>query len=120
MGKMICHRSLLLRLNPRRNAIVALLGLCFNCVWLWPVPLHSLDPNKRISQYVHTSWRVRDGSVLHAGYAITQTTDGLLWFVSGDAMTTRSFGCACETMDEVSIQRFPPAMGGLVTTACLA
>jgi len=86
MGKMISHRSLLLRLNPRRNAIVALFGLCLNCVWLWPAPAHALDPNKRISQYVHTSWRVRDGAVLHAGYAITQTTDGLLWFISGDMM----------------------------------
>jgi len=48
MGKMIVRRSLRLRLNPRRNAIVALLGLCLNCVWLWPTPLHALDPNKRI------------------------------------------------------------------------
>jgi signal transduction histidine kinase/ligand-binding sensor domain-containing protein len=86
MGKIIFRGSLRLRLNPRRNAIATLFGAWLLCIWLLPAPLNALDPNKRISQYIHTSWRVRDGSVLHAGYAITQTTDGLLWFVSGDMM----------------------------------
>lgn len=84
---MIFRRFLPIRPNLRRGSIAALLGLCLNCVWLWPTPLHALDPNKRISQYIHTSWRIRDGSAPHAGYAITQTADGFLWFVSGDMMT---------------------------------
>jgi len=48
---------------------------------------HALDPNKHITQYIHTSWRVRDGSAPTGGYAIAQTSDGFLWFVSGDMFT---------------------------------
>lgn len=73
MGKMIFRPYLRLRPTSRRNAIVALLGLFLNCAWLLPAPLHALDPNKRISQYVHTSWRVRDGSVLNADLILSTT-----------------------------------------------
>ena len=50
-------------------------------------PAYALDPNKRITQYVHSAWRVRDGSTLVAGYVIAQTSDGFLWFGSGDMAT---------------------------------
>jgi signal transduction histidine kinase/ligand-binding sensor domain-containing protein len=49
--------------------------------------VQALDPNKRLTQYTHTSWRIQDGSAPHGGYAITQTSDGFLWFISGDMMT---------------------------------
>ena len=39
----------------------------------------SLDPTKRISQYVHTAWRIQDGVLPGLPEAITQTTDGYLW-----------------------------------------
>jgi PAS domain S-box-containing protein len=39
----------------------------------------ALDPNRRISQYAHTAWRVRDGDFAGAPDAITQTTDGYMW-----------------------------------------
>lgn len=80
-------RSLQFRPNFGRNAIAAWLAACILSLWVSPSWAHALDPKKRISQYIHTSWRVRDGSAPHAGYAITQTTDGFLWFVSGDMMT---------------------------------
>ena len=81
------RRFLRLRPNARRNAIVALSVICLNWVLLLPLPVYALDPNKRLSQYVHTSWRMRDGSTPHGGYKIAQTSDGFLWFVSGDMMT---------------------------------
>jgi PAS domain S-box-containing protein len=40
---------------------------------------HALDPDRRISQYAHSAWRVRDGVFTGAPTAITQTTDGYVW-----------------------------------------
>lgn len=42
-------------------------------------PVPSLDPAKRISQYVHTAWRIQDGFIPGLPESITQTTDGYLW-----------------------------------------
>jgi signal transduction histidine kinase/ligand-binding sensor domain-containing protein len=44
--------------------------------------VHALDPNKRLTQYSHTSWRVQDGSAPAGIEAIAQTLDGYLWFSS--------------------------------------
>ena len=60
------------------------MGFCLTCVLVLAAPVHALDPNKRITQYLHTSWRPRDGVDHASGYAIAQTTNGFLWFVSGD------------------------------------
>jgi len=49
--------------------------------------VQALDPNKRVTQYIHTFWRTRDGSVPNGAYGIAQTSDGFLWFTSGDMMT---------------------------------
>ena len=39
----------------------------------------AVDPNKRITQYAHTAWRLQDGLFSGAPHAITQTRDGYLW-----------------------------------------
>lgn len=39
----------------------------------------ALDPSLDVSQYAHTSWRVRDGFVKGAILSIAQTPDGYLW-----------------------------------------
>src|SRR5579862_1189346 len=39
----------------------------------------ALDPGRRISQYAHTAWRVRDGAFAGSPSAIAQTTDGYVW-----------------------------------------
>lgn len=39
----------------------------------------AVDPDRRISQYAHTAWRVRDGAFAGAPTAIAQTTDGYMW-----------------------------------------
>ena len=40
---------------------------------------NAVDPYRRISQYAHTAWRVRDGAFTGAPTSITQTTDGYMW-----------------------------------------
>ena len=72
-------RALLLRFNSRRTTI-ATLGCCLTCVLLMAGTAHALDPNKRVTQYVHTSWRIQDGSLPAGMFAITQNSDGFLWF----------------------------------------
>ena len=39
---------------------------------------NGVDPNRRISQYGHTAWRVQDGAISSAG-PIAQTMDGYMW-----------------------------------------
>src|SRR5690242_492903 len=46
---------------------------------LLPLSAHALDPDARISQYVHRAWRMRDGIFNGSANAITQTADGYLW-----------------------------------------
>jgi len=57
-----------------------MLGWCLTCVLLLAGAVHALDPNKRLTQYMHTSWRVQDGSLPAGMFSITQTSDGFLWF----------------------------------------
>ena len=84
------HIQLLLRFNWSRTAVAATLGSCLISVLLLPTAVHALDPNKRLTQYIHTSWRVQDGSAPWGMYAITQTSDGFLWFFSSAAKSTDS------------------------------
>jgi signal transduction histidine kinase/ligand-binding sensor domain-containing protein len=53
------------------------------CAALFCIPsAFALDPDKRITQYIHTSWRAQDGSLPAGMYHIVQTSDGFLWFLS--------------------------------------
>ncbi len=82
MGKIAFCLPLVLRFNWARGPIAAMLGCCLTCVLLLAGALHALDPNKRLTQYLHTSWRIQDGSAPSGMSAITQTSDGFLWFLS--------------------------------------
>jgi signal transduction histidine kinase/ligand-binding sensor domain-containing protein len=42
--------------------------------------VYALDPNLRITQYIHKSWRTQDGSAPAGVLSIAQTSDGFLWF----------------------------------------
>jgi signal transduction histidine kinase/ligand-binding sensor domain-containing protein len=45
--------------------------------------VHALDPNLRLTQYIHNTWKIQDGSAPAADIiSIAQTSDGFLWFVS--------------------------------------
>jgi ligand-binding sensor domain-containing protein len=39
----------------------------------------ALDPAHDVSQYAHTSWRIRDGFYRGTIHAMAQTADGYLW-----------------------------------------
>jgi len=55
------------------------LSLCLFLLFLATSPLLAVDPNRRISQYAHTAWRIEDGLFGGTPLAITQTADGYLW-----------------------------------------
>jgi signal transduction histidine kinase/ligand-binding sensor domain-containing protein len=58
---------------PRSFLLCVLsLGLALNAA-------HALDPNKRLTQYAHTAWRIQDGFLPNTPYYISQTEDGYLW-----------------------------------------
>ena len=52
---------------------------------LVPAPAIAVDPDRHISQYGHTAWRVFDGAIPRAA-GITQTTDGYIWLGWPDAI----------------------------------
>jgi ligand-binding sensor domain-containing protein len=80
---MAFRRPLLLRCKWLRTTVVASLGSFLACVFFLSGAAHALDPNKQLSQYLHTSWRTQDGSAPAADMlSITQTSDGFLWFVA--------------------------------------
>ena len=58
------------------------LASCLSCVLFLTAPVHALDPNKRVTQYIHSSWRIQDGSAPDGMFSIAQTSDGFLWFTS--------------------------------------
>jgi len=87
MGKIASYGLLVIRLSWPNASIRVILGGYLIYLFLGALPVHGLDPNKRLTQYIHSAWTTRDGSVPNGGYAITQTSDSFLWFVSGDMMT---------------------------------
>src|SRR5260370_42493395 len=52
---------------------------CLGLLLVGVNPANALDPERRISQYAHTAWRIEDGVFSGSPHAITQTTDGYLW-----------------------------------------
>jgi len=58
----------------------AMLGSHLLSLIVGVVPVHALDPNLRVTQYLHKSWGTQDGSLPAAMSSITQTSDGFLWF----------------------------------------
>ncbi len=82
MRALVFCRPLLLRFRRPRTAIAATLGSCLTCVLLLAGTLHALDPNKRLTQYIHKSWRIEDGSAPAGMFSIAQTSDGFLWFAA--------------------------------------
>src|SRR5580700_763764 len=70
-------RALIVRMRAQR---VFVLGPVLASLLLVALPrAHALDPDRRISQYAHSAWRVRAGVFAGAPTAITQTTDGYVW-----------------------------------------
>ena len=76
------RRLLLLRSRRPRTAIAAILAVSLTWVLLLPDTAQALDPNRRLTQYMHTSWRTQDGSVPAGMFSVVQTSDGFLWVTS--------------------------------------
>ena len=74
------------KIVPRRfnwpSNTLAVLCLFLFYLSFGTAPVHALDPNKRVTQYIHTAWRTQDGSLPAGMYHIVQTSDGFLWFLS--------------------------------------
>ena len=45
----------------------------------WSTCVFALNPALDVSQYAHTSWKIRDGFTRGIIIAIAQTPDGYLW-----------------------------------------
>jgi signal transduction histidine kinase/ligand-binding sensor domain-containing protein len=52
--------------------------VCVLSLWLTSSAAQALDPNKRLTQYAHTAWRIQDGFLPNTPFWITQTKDGYL------------------------------------------
>jgi ligand-binding sensor domain-containing protein/signal transduction histidine kinase len=67
------------RSNQRRSHVldlcIAVVSTCILCC----SSAYALNPSIHVSQYSHTSWKVRDGFAREAVDAIAQTPDGYLW-----------------------------------------
>jgi signal transduction histidine kinase/ligand-binding sensor domain-containing protein len=48
----------------------------------WCTPAIALDPRLDVSQYGHTSWKIRDGFAKGPVRSIAQTSDGYLWLAT--------------------------------------
>ncbi|WP_433970951.1 two-component regulator propeller domain-containing protein [Tunturiibacter lichenicola] len=70
-------KAVVVRIRARRVFVLGTV-LAYLSLVAFPRAL-ALDPDRRISQYAHTAWRVRDGVFAGAPTSITQTTDGYVW-----------------------------------------
>ena len=62
--------------------MAATLAACLIWILLFPGTSHALDPDLRLTQYMHASWRTQDGSVPAGMFSVMQTSDGFLWVTS--------------------------------------
>jgi len=92
MNRAIAHLPPLLPLRRYWSRItpVGHLGRYLAGMLLLAASAHALDPNKRLTQYMHTSWRIQDGSLPYGMESVAQTSDGFLWF-SADSGDVYSF-----------------------------
>ncbi|HEX4022227.1 MAG TPA: two-component regulator propeller domain-containing protein [Acidobacteriaceae bacterium] len=96
-------------MNP--ELLVQVLLILFCSVLACP-NAKAVDPDRRISQYAHTAWHVRDGIFPGTPTAITQTTDGYIWIGTLDGLLR---------FDGVRFVRWTPPTGEhLRTTAVIS
>jgi signal transduction histidine kinase/ligand-binding sensor domain-containing protein len=62
----------------QQNLIWQVIAICIFSLPLC-VPANALNPDRQITQYGHTAWRIRDGVFSDVPVVITQTADGYLW-----------------------------------------
>jgi len=70
-----------------RRMVSLLTALPVVAAMLWSEAALALDPNKAITQYLQTSWTSESGLPQSSVQAMTQTTDGYLWFGTQEGLT---------------------------------
>src|SRR6202795_1610500 len=76
-------KAVTVRIRARR---VFLLGPGWGTLWVVGFPhALALDPDRWISQYGHTVWRIQDGAI-SPPTNIAQTTDGFLWITTAQGL----------------------------------
>ena len=82
MGKIASYRSPLVSFDWACNKVIAILGSYLFCLLVQAAPVQALDPNLRLTQYLHNSKGIQDDSAPAGISAIAQTSDGYLWLAS--------------------------------------
>ena len=54
-------------------------GVCFALALAGASTARALDPNKKLTQYVHRTWQTPEGLSQTSVYSVTQSHDGYLW-----------------------------------------
>jgi signal transduction histidine kinase/ligand-binding sensor domain-containing protein len=76
------RRPLLLRFKRPRTATAVSFAVCLTSALLLPDTAHALNPDIRLTQYAHTSWRTQDASAPAGMFSVVQSSDGFLWLTS--------------------------------------
>jgi PAS domain S-box-containing protein len=76
--RLTANTSSLVPNSDAKSSLTTSLLILF-CILLACPSALAVDPDRRISQFAHTAWRVRDGVFAGAPTAITQTKDGYVW-----------------------------------------
>lgn len=78
-----------------RFPLLGLIATCFVCILIAGTdPAHGLDPNKRLTQYRHSVWRVQDGLSPNNPY----------WYCKGP---TDIYGPGVQRLDCSALTAFP-------------
>lgn len=101
-----CSVSLDLSTAARRRCSRLLFVLTY-VVW-FTISSSALDPNRQVSQYSHTAWRIADGFFSGTPQAIAQTADGYLW-IGTEAGLVRFDGVQFEPWTAPSGEHLPSA-----------
>src|SRR3984885_4090862 len=78
-----CGKAMVARRRARRVFVLGIVLVSLSLVVL-PRAL-GLDPDRRISQYGHTVWRIQDGAITPPTN-IAQTSDGFLWITTAQGL----------------------------------
>ena len=76
-------KKVVVRIRARR--VLVLGTVLANLSLIAPPRALALDPDRRISQYGHTVWRIQDGAI-GPPTNIAQTTDGFLWITTAQGL----------------------------------
>jgi ligand-binding sensor domain-containing protein/signal transduction histidine kinase/CheY-like chemotaxis protein len=68
--------------------------------------LFSLDPNKKISQYIQDRWEIQQGLPQNSSSSITQTSDGYLWLATEEGLV-RFDGKKFRVFGKTDIEQLP-------------